>query len=181
MSTQVIALASGDVFTDIKSYYDDALEAQKLGLVLCVGSGKYAPSKTISYAEYITILMRVLDVDVSKYTLAAQDLGILTKGEVIYTEYDAGIPRQDMVKYSCKALGVKPLETLEYIFDDVKGKSESEVKYINAAFEEHLTEGIGRNNEGFRLFGYDKKSNRAELATMALRTSIQRKPNRIQS
>lgn len=182
MSTQVSALASNDVFNDVKPsdwYYNDVLEAQKLGLVQGVGNSQYAPSKTISYAEYITILMRVLDVDVSKYTagkhwasqnmLAAQDLGILTKEEVIDTKYDAGITRQDMVKYSCKALEVKPSETLEYIFGDVKGKSESEVKYINAAFKEYLTEGMGRSSEGLRLFGYDKKSNRAELATMALR------------
>ncbi|HHX23268.1 MAG TPA: hypothetical protein GX723_04540, partial [Thermoanaerobacterales bacterium] len=83
--------------------------------------------------------------------------------------YDKGIPRQDMIKYTCKALGVKPIKTAETIFDDLKDKNDDEVGFINAALEEYLTEGIGRTPEGLRIFGYDRQSNRAELATMALR------------
>src|SRR5690606_7908523 len=37
------------------------------------------------------------------------------------------------------------------------------------AFEAYLTDGVGRTPEGLRIFGYDRQSNRAELATMALR------------
>ncbi len=182
MSTHVISFASDSVFTDIKPtdwFYNDVVQAQKEGLVQGIGAGKYAPNKTISYAEYITVLVRVLGLDVtdelkgnhwaSQYMHAAVKAGILTQEELIDLKFDEGIPRQDMIKYTCKALGVKPLKTTDTIFDDLKDKNEEEVGYINAAYEKYLTEGIGRTPDGLRLFGYDRTSTRAELATMALR------------
>ena len=182
MSTHVISFASDSVFTDIKPtdwFYNDVVQAQKEGLVQGIGAGKYAPNKTISYAEYITVLVRVLGLDVtdelkgnhwaSQYMHAAVKAGILTQEELIDLNYDKGITRQDMIKYTCKALGVKPIKTTETIFNDLKDKNDEEVGLINTAFEEYLTEGVGRTPEGLRIFGYDRQSNRAELATMALR------------
>ncbi|MGB4571145.1 MAG: S-layer homology domain-containing protein [Tepidanaerobacteraceae bacterium] len=182
MSTHVISFASDSVFTDIKPtdwFYNDVVQAQKEGLVQGIGAGKYAPNKTISYAEYITVLVRVLGLDVtdelkgnhwaSQYMHAAVKAGILTQEELIDLNYDKGITRQDMIKYTCKALGVKPITTTETIFNDLKDKNDEEVGLINTAFEEYLTEGVGRTPEGLRIFGYDRQSNRAELATMALR------------
>jgi len=169
-------------FTDINEsdwFYNDVMESYRLGLIQGIGGGKYAPNKVISYAEYITVLVRILELDItselkgshwaSQYMHAAVKAGILTQEELIDLKFDEGIPRQDMIKYTCKALGVKPLKTTDTIFDDLKDKNEEEVGYINAAYEKYLTEGIGRTPDGLRLFGYDRTSTRAELATMALR------------
>ncbi len=169
-------------FTDVNEtdwFYNDVMEAYRLGLIQGIGGGKYAPNKVISYAEYITVLVRILELDItselkgshwaSQYIYAAVKAGILTQEELIDLKFDEGIPRQDMIKYTCKALGVKPLKTTDTIFDDLKDKNEEEVGYINAAYEKYLTEGIGRTPDGLRLFGYDRTSTRAELATMALR------------
>jgi len=178
----VTAKESQSVFTDVKTsdwFYNDVMEAYKLGIIQGMGSGRYAPSKIISYAEYITVLTRVLGEEVREmregdhwatpYMEVALKKGIITQSELSKLDLDSGIPRQDMVKFSCRALGVEPANSIEVIFDDLKGKSEQEVKYINAAFNEYLTEGVGRTPDGLRVFGYDRLSNRAELATMALR------------
>jgi len=182
MSTLFSAFASDAVFRDVKEadwFYNDVVEAWKLGLIQGVGGGQYLPSRTITYAEYITVLVRILGLDftgelkgnhwASQYMHAAQKAGIITREELLDLDYDAAIPRQDMMKFSCKALGVRPADTIQLIFEDLKDKNEEEVKYINAAFNEFLTEGMGITSDGLRIFGYGRNSNRAELATMALR------------
>jgi hypothetical protein len=168
-------------FDDVKLtdwYFWDVREARELGLISGVGNNLYAPNKTISYAEFITILVRVLGVDASKYEKgkhwasqniqAAKDLGIIQGFEII--NVDAGIPREDMAKFTCRALGLKTVNDGEVIFADVgKNVSVEDRAYVNTAFKEYLIEGIGRNKQGERLFGYGQTVNRAQLATMALR------------
>ncbi|MDN5300929.1 MAG: hypothetical protein PWQ60_443 [Thermoanaerobacteraceae bacterium] len=159
-------------------FFYDVREARKLGLISGVGNNLYAPNKTISYAEFVTILVRVLGVDVSKYEKgkhwasqniqAAKDLGIVDEFEIINP--DAGIPREDMAKFTCRALGLKPVMNDEVIFVDVgKNVSVEDRAYVNTAFNEYLIEGFGHNKQGERLFGYGQTVNRAQLATMALR------------
>lgn len=178
---EVEAYNSRESFSDVKStdwFYNDVLEARRLGLISGVGNNKFAPSKTVTYSEFIAVLTRVLGVDVSKYPSgnhwasqnieAAQELGIINGLEK--SEIDSAIPRQNMVVFSCKALGIKPIENEnEYIFADSKGKDKEETAYINAAYKEYLTDGIEKNADGVLLFGYDKPVTRAQLATMALR------------
>ena len=168
-------------FDDVKLtdwFFYDVREARKLGFISGVGNNLYAPNKTITYAEFITILVRVLGVDVSKYEKgkhwasqnieAAKDLGIIQGFEII--NIDAGIPREDMAKFVCRALGLKPVMNDEVIFVDVgKNVSVEDRAYVNTAFKEYLIEGIGRSKQGERLFGYGQTVNRAQLATMALR------------
>ena len=159
-------------------FYYDVMKARELGLIAGVGNNLYAPNKTITYAEFITILVRVLGVDVSKYEKgkhwasqnieAAKDLGIIQGFEII--NIDAGIPREDMAKFVCRALGLQPVNDGEVIFADVgKNVSVEDRAYVNTAFKEYLIEGIGRSKQGERLFGYGQTVNRAQLATMALR------------
>lgn len=120
LSNIQITLATVETgFNDIKPtdwFYNDVIEAQRVGLIAGVGNNMFAPNKTISYAEYITILTRVLGADTSNKgnsnhwaagnIEAAKKLGIISEGEV--TNYDAGIPREVMAVFTCKALGVKP-------------------------------------------------------------------------
>ncbi|MGI6424699.1 MAG: S-layer homology domain-containing protein [Tepidanaerobacteraceae bacterium] len=159
-------------------FYYDVMKARELGLIAGVGNNLYAPNKTITYAEFITILVRVLNVDVSKYEKgkhwasqnieAAKDLGIIQGFEIL--NIDAGIPREDMAKFVCRALGLQPVNDGEVIFADVgKNVSVEDRAYVNTAFKEYLIEGVGRNEQSQRLFGYGQTVNRAQLATMALR------------
>lgn len=168
-------------FDDVKPsdwFFNDVLEARRQGIVVGVGNNLYDPHRAITYAEYITILTRVTNVDVSKYKgngkhwasqniEAAKVLGIVDSNEVI--NWNEGIPRQDMVKFTCKALDIEPIDAMNIVFEDTKNISPEERKYINTAFNEYLTEGVGRNELGQRLFGYGQTVNRAQLATMALR------------
>lgn len=167
------------VFQDVDIsdwFYEDVIEARRLGLVQGVGDNQFAPSRTISNAEFITVLIRILDIDLSRYDegthwanqsmLAALDLGIITEDELENMRYDDKILRQDMMKYTCRALNIEPSIEDEIIFSDVKPE---DAPYINAAYKEYLTEGDGRDANGIKQFGYDKTTDRAQLATMVLR------------
>lgn len=167
-------------FFDVRKgdwFYNDVMEARRIGLVAGVGNNMFAPNKTISYAEYITILTRVLGADTSNKgnsnhwaagnIEAAKKLGIISEGEV--TNYDAGIPREVMAVFTCKALGVKPGDGSQIIFEDTRNASPAIRAYINAAYNEYLTEGVGRDDSGKLQFGYGQTVTRAQLATMALR------------
>ena len=69
LSNIQITLATVETgFNDIKPtdwFYNDVIEAQRVGLIAGVGNNMFAPNKTISYAEYITILTRILGADTS--------------------------------------------------------------------------------------------------------------------
>jgi hypothetical protein len=181
LSNIQITLATVETgFNDIKPtdwFYNDVIEAQRVGLIAGVGNNMFAPNKTISYAEYLTILTRVLGVDTSNKgnsnhwaagnIEAAKKLGIISEGEI--TNYDAGIPREIMAVFTCKALGVKPGDGSQIIFEDTRNASPAIRAYINAAYNEYLTEGVGRDDNGKLQFGYGQTVTRAQLATMGLR------------
>lgn len=165
-------------FTDVKPenwFYKSVVEARRLGLIKGVGNNQYAPQRTITNAEYLTVLVRLVygEVEESKggqhwatnYVQKAKELGIISANDEI--SLNAGITRQDMIAFTCRALGIEPADTSQIIFEDIKAE---DAGYINAAFNEYLTEGVGRSKEtGLRVFGYDRTSTRAELATMILR------------
>ncbi|KXG75539.1 Endoglucanase [Fervidicola ferrireducens] len=167
-------------FSDVKPtdwFYNDVLKARQLGLVAGVVNSLFAPNKTITFAEYITILVRVLGLEAkapqqgahwaSGNIDAAIKAGIIKAGEI--KNIDAGIPREFMAVYTCKALGIPLADGSQIIFADTKNVSPEIRGYINAAFNEYLTEGVGRDAQGNRLFGYGQTVTRAQLATMALR------------
>ncbi|HHY41830.1 MAG TPA: S-layer homology domain-containing protein [Thermoanaerobacterales bacterium] len=167
-------------FDDVKPshwFYKDVMEARRLGIVNGIGGNKFAPNKNITYAEYITILTRVLGVDVTKYPKgshwatpnmeAATALGIIKYGEI--KDWNAGIPREDMAKFACRALNLTPTDGSSVIFSDTDYVDSEERGYINLAYNEYLIDGIGINDAGQRVFGYGKTVTRAQLATIALR------------
>jgi hypothetical protein len=167
-------------FSDVQKgdwFYNDVMEARRTGLVVGVGNNLFAPNKTITYAEYITILTRVLGADTSNKgnrdhwasgnIEAAIRLGIVKEDEI--KNFDAGIPREWMVRFTCRALNVQPADGSEIIFEDTRNISPEIRAYINAAYNEYLTEGVGRDDSGKLQFGYGQTVTRAQLATMALR------------
>jgi len=178
VSTSVASIQGVDKdFDDVKKsdwFYDSVKEARKIGLIAGVGNNKYAPNRTITYAEFLTIIARVTDDNLDavegglnwydKYINSARGRGVLGKEEAL--EALMAIPRQDMIKFTCKALNIEPYTGNEIVFNDVKPE---DAAWINAAYNEYLTEGVGRDKGGKKVFGYGQTATRAQLAAMALR------------
>lgn len=156
-------------------YYADVKEARKAGYVIGVGNNLYRPDTEITYAQYLTVTARIVSPSIDntantnpwykKYIDYSETSGILTKNETITPT--VGIPRQDMVKYTCKALGIEPYTGNEILFNDVSPK---DAAYINAAYNAYLIDGTKlplTNKPG--LFGFDTNAKRSELAAMANR------------
>ena len=164
-------------FNDVKPeawYYKDVMKAREAGLMQGTGGNNYSPDEKISYAEFLTIVSRIADKDLikvaegtewyDKYVQSNKNIGTISKDEAI--DILASIPREDMVKYTCKALKIPPSDGTDIVFEDIKSE---DAKYINAAFEEYITDGVGRNEAGNRLFGFGQTADRSQLATMANR------------
>ncbi|MDQ2088148.1 S-layer homology domain-containing protein [Herbivorax sp. ANBcel31] len=164
-------------FDDVKDgdwFYNDVLEARAKGLVVGVSDSKYSPNTQITYAEYLTIISRLIDAEVEfregsgewyeKFIDSCREKGVLKDNEVI--DPNKPITREKMIEYTCKALDIEPYDSMEVIFKDVDNKDAS---YINAAFDNYLTEGSGWAEDGLRIFGFGETATRAQLATMALR------------
>lgn len=164
-------------FDDVKQsdwYYKDVMEARKSGLVVGGANNKYAPTEPISYAQYIAVMLRVIEPSIElrdskgvwyeKYITRAKELGIIDKNEKI--DPVKAIPREEMIKYTCKSLGIAPYEGNAVVFQDVKP---ADAKYINAAYYEYLTEGTKVLGKDKRNFGFGETATRAQLASMALR------------
>ncbi len=164
-------------FDDIKTedwFYNAVKEAQELGIVAGVGNNRYAPNEIISYAQYLTVTVRLVDPDIEskpttgnwydKYIQRAMELGVVDENEQV--DPIQPIPREEMMRYTCKALGIQPYESDDIIFQDVALENAA---YINAAYKEYLTEGTEILGKDKRIFGYGETATRAQLAAMALR------------
>ncbi len=164
-------------FSDVKPntwYYNDVMKARQEGLVQGTSNNNYNPNGKITYAEYLTIISRILDETVEskqstqnwydKYITSAKTIGAVDKNEKVPAT--TAIPRELMIKYTCKALGIEPYTGNKVVFNDVKAE---DAAYINAAYNEYLTDGAGRNASGYKVFGYGQTADRAQLAAMALR------------
>lgn len=156
-------------------YYRDVKEARKAGYIVGVGHNLYSPDTEITYAEYLAVTTRIVSPSIDntantnpwykKYIDYSKSNSILAKNESI--DPTVGIPRQDMVKYTCKALGIEPYTGNEILFNDVKPE---DAAYINAAYNAYLIDGTKlplTNKPG--LFGFDTNAKRSELAAMANR------------
>lgn len=88
--TDLEAIEAAEDFADLTStdwFYNDVMKAKQLGLISGMGNNLFKPDNAITYAEYITVLIRVLGTDVDKYPLgshwadqyleAARELGIV--------------------------------------------------------------------------------------------------------
>ncbi|WP_054750355.1 S-layer homology domain-containing protein [Ruminiclostridium josui] len=164
-------------FSDVPAnawYFKDVHEARRLGIIAGVGNNKFAPHEDITYAQYLKIISAILDESINnkpdsipwydKFIESCRVLGAVDKNEVVPATI--AIPRELMIKYTCKALSIQPFEGNEIVFGDVKPE---DAAWINAAYNEYLTEGSGRLPNGSKKFGIGEYATRAQLATMALR------------
>ncbi|WP_054750200.1 S-layer homology domain-containing protein [Ruminiclostridium josui] len=164
-------------FSDVKKtdwFYGHVMDARRAGLVEGTGNNMYKPNEDITYAQYLTIISRILDETVdskpvsnpwyAKFIDSARGLGALDKNENVNAVI--AIPREMMIKYTCKALGIEPYTGNEIIFNDVKPE---DAAYLNAAYHEYLTEGTKVLGKDKRNFGFGETATRAQLAAMALR------------
>lgn len=164
-------------FSDVPSntwYAKDVHEARRLGIIDGVGNNKYLPLEQITYAQYLKIISAVLDETVNskpvstpwydRYIDSCRNIGAVGKNEVVPATI--AIPREVMIRYTCMALGIEPYLGNEIVFADVKAE---DAAYINAAYNEYLTEGGGRLPDGAKKFGFGEYATRAQLASMALR------------
>lgn len=164
-------------FSDVPSntwYAKDVHEARRLGIIDGVGNNLYKPLENITYAQYLKIISAVLDETVNskpvsnpwydRYIDSCRNIGAVGKNEVVPATI--AIPREVMIRYTCMALGIEPYLGNEIVFADVKAE---DAAYINAAYNEYLTEGGGRLPDGTKKFGFGEYATRAQLASMALR------------
>ena len=161
-------------FQDIpqNAWYRNRLEqAVNRGLIQGYNKITFAPQDTITYAEFATVMVRILDGSqpagdnnwYDNYINKAKELGIL-KGLSV-ANYGTGIPRQDMMAITINALNIKPIESAMIVFTDVPEKDK---QIVNTAFVEYLTQGR-EFNEMNKIFGYNETATRAELAEMIMR------------
>lgn len=176
-SQKIFASAVVQDFSDVKKtdwFYGHVMDARRAGLVEGTGNNMYKPHEDITYAQYLTIISKILDETVdskpvsnpwyAKFIDSARGLGVLDKNENVNAVI--AIPREMMIKYTCKALGIEPYTGNEIVFGDVKPE---DAAWINAAYNEYLTEGSGRLPNGSKKFGFGEYATRAQLATMALK------------
>lgn len=171
-------------FPDVQStdwYYQTVMDLVGMGAINGYPDGTFGPNKTISYAEYLTILVKTTKTGGS-YTAspgdewytgtvkAAYESNILKNGEI--TDFTQPITRSDAAKFTERAvqqvLGEGSLDTtnIENLIKDyslIKGTSNE--YYILQQYAKGIVVG---NNEG--KFNPNSNLTRAEASTIILRT-----------
>ncbi len=137
--------------------------------------GMFMPNNTISRAEYITFICRVLNLpqtsgssytDIKKhwaegYITSAQANDIVNKGDKTFRP-NAAITRAEAVEMLCRALKVQPDQKMQTPYADVTTNS----GYINAAYLEYLMQGSINSKDNKRYFYPNSTLKRCEAATV---------------
>lgn len=171
-------------FPDVKTkdwFYTTVTELVGMGAINGYPDGTFGPQKNISYAEYLTILVKTTKAGGS-YTAsqgdewytgtvkAAYESNILKNGEI--TNYTKPITRSDAAKFTERAvqqvLGESSLDTtnIQNLIKDYSSiKGTSNEYYILQQYAKGIVVG---NNEG--KFNPNSNLTRAEASTIILRT-----------
>ena len=171
-------------FPDVQTkdwFYSTVTELVGMGAINGYPDGTFGPQKNISYAEYLTILVKTTKAGGS-YTAspgdewytgtvkAAYESNILKNGEI--TDYTKPITRSDAAKFTERAvqqvLGESSLDTtnIENLIKDYSSiKGTSNEYYILQQYAKGIVVG---NNEG--KFNPNSNLTRAEASTIILRT-----------
>lgn len=171
-------------FPDVKTkdwFYTTVTELVGMGAINGYPDGTFGPQKNISYAEYLTILVKTTNAGGS-YTAsqgdewytgtvkAAYESNILKNGEI--TNYTKPITRSDAAKFTERAvqqvLGESSLDTtnIQNLIKDYSSiKGTFNEYYILQQYAKGIVVG---NNEG--KFNPNSNLTRAEASTIILRT-----------
>lgn len=154
-------------------------QAYQLKLLKGTGPDKYSPGVTVSYAEFITAVLRIKEgFDWKPQNGAAWYQGYINKASqegmlkdiggagFVEGDFKKPIPRQDMMKILCNAFGLKQKYSPKFFIDDENVKP-ADAGYIIRAYAEYLTQGEGIKN-GKLSFGYDHMVDRKQFAKMVM-------------
>lgn len=167
--------ATQQQFKDVKTtdwYYNDVMKLAELNLTSGAGNGMYKPQGTVTRAEFITFMCRVMGyqpsknspfVDVSKHwaegyiTIALANNIISLPANKKFRPNDA-ITRQETVEIMCKAFNINQDLKTKSPYTDVT----SNTGYTTAAYENYLMRGSDKNGKTYFYPG--NKLTRGEVA-----------------
>ncbi|WP_252393563.1 phosphodiester glycosidase family protein [Hydrogenibacillus sp. N12] len=167
-------------FSDVPpgAWYERAvMQARTRGMVDGFPDGTYRPEKALTYAEYLSMLAKLVSIEPEKPApgdhwaagtiRALQNAGILDGATWRPEWIQAPIPREKALVYALRALGIPPRDASFDFFVDSDRLSDVDRGYVNTAYLESLTDGIGRDAAtGERRFGAGETLTRAQAAVL---------------
>lgn len=177
---RLISVQAEGRFSDVQAsaWYEKAVvQAQDRGLVGGFPDGTYRPEKALTYAEYLTMLAKLVSIEPEKTApgehwaagtiRALENAGILDEKTWRPTWTQAPIPREKAYVYALRALGIEPRDASFDFFVDAERLHDVDRGYVNTAFLEYLTDGLGWDPAiGGRFFGAGQTLTRAQAAVM---------------
>ena len=179
------AKANNVSFPDVKQgdwYYDNVMSLVGMGAINGYPDGTFAPNNSISYAEYLTILVKTTHAGNGDYSVSSDEAwynGILRAAydsDIVKTteikDFGAPITRADAAKFTEKAvqkvLGEAEVDTTnmnKLINDYASFRGTSNEYYILQQYGKGIVVGDDKNN-----FNANSNLTRAEASTIILRT-----------
>ncbi len=153
-------------FTDIEGHWakDTILSMYQKGLVAGIGDNKFSPESNVTRAEFCTMLVRFLGIDLADYEPIFTDIAkddwysayVYTANKSgLVSGYDGGvfsplnnITREEMAKMAMSAY--EAVKAYEYKTDTTSFADDADIsewakKYVGAAAECGIVSGIGDN------------------------------------
>lgn len=185
-SYEVKQAKAGNIsFPDVKQgdwYYDNVMSLVGMGAINGYDDGTFKPSNNISYAEYLTILVKTTHAGSGDYSVSSDEAwynGIVRaayESDIIKSsdikDFGAPITRADAAKFTEKAvqkvLGEAEVDTtnMDKLINDYNSfKGSSAEYYILQQYGKGIVVGDDKNN-----FNANSNLTRAEASTIILRT-----------
>ncbi len=156
----------------------DVAKAVEAGILKGNASGSLEPKKSTTGAEFITVMLRVLNISSdSAATTAvgnvpdwavkdankAVELGLVEKDSKVVTESTKPLTRVDAAVMIAKMLGLDPVKG-NVPFKDTKGYGDDVNGYLLALYQKGLFVGVGNG-----IFGGDYVLTREQIAIVVAR------------
>ncbi|MBE7050162.1 MAG: S-layer homology domain-containing protein [Ruminococcaceae bacterium] len=178
-----LSVSASANFSDVKQsdwYYDTVTEMTDKGLFKGKGNNMFCPNDTMTKAEFITVVMRILypDTDFTSkegqpWWQSAYDMalaGLITKSEFPVSEIEQTISRQEMALVSSKALMMRGetffiTEDLHKKIPDYNQVGKEYTMYVEMAYSMGILCGVDSSG----TFAPLQTLTRAEAATVLYR------------
>lgn len=188
MGKQAVAIEKEVIdyaFKDVNSkhwYYEPVKKCKELSLINGYSDGTFQPKKNISAAEFITLVMKTVDIPItpdgsgywaSPYINLATDLEIIHPGQ--FTDFDAYISRQDCFSILYRVVqnnevlkSVDQLSAEEYADFSAQFENIDRIRNLDLAL--YLNKFIsGYDVNGHIDFKIDQNITRSEASVLILR------------
>lgn len=178
-----LSVSASANFSDVKKtdwYYETVTEMTDMGLFKGKGNNMFCPNDTMTKAEFITVVMRILypDIDFTSkegqpWWQSAYDMalaGLITKSEFPVSEIEQTISRQEMALVSVKALMMRGetffiTEDLHKKIPDYNQVDKAYTMYVEMAYSMGILCGVDTKG----TFAPLQTLTRAEAATVLYR------------